>query len=51
VTFAEHDGGTQVTLHLVGPAEMINDESGVEKGWDELLDSLGTFLSRRVEHR
>ena len=51
VTFAEHDGGTRLTLHLVGPAEMITDESGVEKGWDELLDSLETFLSRRVQHR
>jgi hypothetical protein len=27
------------------------DESGVEKGWAELLDSLEPFVARRVEHR
>ena len=48
VTFDEHDGGTRLTLHLVGPAEFITDESGVEKGWAELLDSLELFVARRV---
>ncbi|MDT5284788.1 MAG: hypothetical protein QOJ20_5983 [Mycobacterium sp.] len=48
VTFDEHGAGTRLTLHLVGPAEFITDESGVEKGWSELLDSLERFLSRRV---
>jgi uncharacterized protein YndB with AHSA1/START domain len=48
LTFDDHDGGTRLTLHLVGPAESITDETGVEKGWSELLDSLETFLARRV---
>lgn len=49
VTFAERDGGTRLTLHLVGPAEMVTDESGIEEGWSELLDSLERFLARRLE--
>lgn len=49
VNFAENDGGTRLTLHLVGPAEMITDESGIEKGWNECLDSLELFLTRRLE--
>jgi uncharacterized protein YndB with AHSA1/START domain len=48
LTFDDHDGGTRLTLHLVGPAEFITDETGVEKGWSELLDSLEMFLARRV---
>jgi hypothetical protein len=48
VTFDDHNGGTRLTLHLVGPAEFITDETGVEKGWSELLDSLEMFLVRRV---
>ncbi len=51
VTFDEHDGGTRLTLHLVGPAEMVTEESGVEKGWSELLDSLERFLASRVQRR
>ena len=49
VNFAENDGGTRLTLHLVGPAEMITDESGIEEGWNECLDSLELFLTRRLE--
>ena len=33
LTFDDRDGGTRLTLHLVGPAEFITDETGVEKGW------------------
>jgi uncharacterized protein YndB with AHSA1/START domain len=51
VTFADHDGGTRLTLHLVGPAEMITDETGVQEGWSECLDSLELFLARRLERR
>jgi uncharacterized protein YndB with AHSA1/START domain len=51
VTFDEHDGGTRLTLHLVGPAEILTEESGVEKGWSELLDSLERFLASRVQRR
>jgi hypothetical protein len=46
-----HLRGVDMTLHLVGPAEMITDETGVEEGWSELLDSLEQFIARRVEHR
>jgi hypothetical protein len=48
VTFDHHDGGTRLSLHLVGPAEFITDETGVQKGWSKLLDSLEMFLVRRV---
>jgi uncharacterized protein YndB with AHSA1/START domain len=48
VTLDDRNGGTRLTLHLVGPAEFITDETGVEKGWSELLDSLEMFLVRRV---
>ena len=51
VDFAEHDGGTRLTLHLTGPAEMVTEESGIQKGWNELLDSLGLFVARRLEPR
>jgi uncharacterized protein YndB with AHSA1/START domain len=51
VTFAEHNGGTRLTLRLVGPAEMVTDESGIEEGWSECLDSLELFLARRLERR
>ena len=51
VTFAERDGGTRLTLHLIGPAEMVTDEAGIEEGWSECLDSLELFLARRLERR
>jgi uncharacterized protein YndB with AHSA1/START domain len=51
VDFAEHDGGTRLTLHLTGPAEMVTEENGIQKGWNELLDSLGLFVARRLEPR
>jgi uncharacterized protein YndB with AHSA1/START domain len=51
LTFAEHSGGTRLTLHLAGPAEMVTDESGIEEGWYECLDVLGRFLTGRVLRR
>jgi len=51
VTFAEHGGGTRLTFQLVGPADMITDESGIEEGWNECLDSLERFLAQRVQRR
>ena len=51
VTFAEHDGGTRLTFHLVGPADMVTDESGIEEGWNECLDSLERFMASRVQRR
>ena len=45
VDFAEHDGGTRLTLHLTGPAERVTEESGIQKGWNELLDKPGVVRS------
>lgn len=49
VTFDEHDGGTRLQLNLVGPADMITEDSGIRDGWNECLDSLELFLARRLE--
>ncbi|MCH9710707.1 MAG: SRPBCC domain-containing protein [Actinomycetia bacterium] len=51
VTLTEHAGGTRLTLHLTGPTEMLTDKAEVREGWNECLDSLQQFLTRRVEHR
>lgn len=51
VRFAEHAGGTQLTLHLAGLAEMLTEDAEVREGWTECLDNLQTFLKRRVEQR
>jgi uncharacterized protein YndB with AHSA1/START domain len=48
LTFAEHDGGTRLTLHLTGPADMVTDESGIEAGWTECLNILAQFVAIRV---
>ena len=51
LTFAERDGGTRLAFHLVGPADMVTDASGIEEGWNECLDSLERFLASRVKRR
>ena len=44
VTFADHEGGTKVTLRHSIP-ESVEERKGTEQGWDEMLDRLADCLS------
>ncbi len=44
VTFAEHEGKTQLTLHL-GISESLAKRQGADVGWAETLDRLAGYLA------
>jgi uncharacterized protein YndB with AHSA1/START domain len=44
VTFADHEGGTIVTLRHSLP-ESVEERTGTEQGWGEMLDRLAADLS------
>jgi uncharacterized protein YndB with AHSA1/START domain len=44
VTFADHPGGTEVTLRHAFPAA-VHERAGTEQGWREMLDRLDQVLA------